>query len=128
MGFIEITARRLEGGQEHQHIVAVRTVDRTGRVAVTTPSSLIEWLDTPTNVAVVYTASRRTRFIVGPYRAADGTRCLRAYTQSGWEDHLLMLPEIEPTGARAPFGSDRADEPPERPIDLARQHKLSRVA
>ena len=95
MGFIEITGKRSEGGSEHEHIVAVRTVDRQGREVMQTPGRVLAWLEDATNVAVVYTADRRARFIVGAYRAADGRRCLRAYTQRGWEDHLLRLPELE---------------------------------
>lgn len=116
MGFIEITGRRFEGGEQHEHIVAVRTVDREGRTMVTTPSRVLEWLETSTNVAVVYTVNRQSRFIVGPYRLPDGTRCLRAYTQRGWEDHLLGLPEIGATAQRAAFGTDAVDEPPESPF------------
>lgn len=124
MGFIEITAKRSAGGNGHEHIVSLRTVDKAGHVRDTTPERLVQWLETATNVAVVYTPSRAKRFIVGPYRAADGTRCVRAYTQNGWEDHLLLLPEIEAAATGRETGDEDADPPPEGALRSLRRPRL----
>jgi hypothetical protein len=104
MGFMEIVARRLEGGTGHADVTALVCEDRDGTREVWTPAEIVAWLDTVTNVAMVYAEGRRTRFVVGVDGKRDGRPHLRTYTQEGWTDHLLALPDI-PRAARRPFAS-----------------------
>ncbi|MEV9180025.1 hypothetical protein AB0141_29965, partial [Klebsiella pneumoniae] len=83
MGYLEITRRRMVGGGEHEHIVEFECRTKAGGLLYATPSALVEWLRTETNVAVAYTPSRRTRAIVGIERAADGVEHVRTHSASG---------------------------------------------
>jgi hypothetical protein len=94
MGFIEIVARRLDGGFAHADVTELVCEDREGVRAIWTPAQVVAWLDTVTNVAMVYAEGRRTRFVVGVDGRREGRPHLRTYTQDGWTDHLLALPDI----------------------------------
>jgi hypothetical protein len=92
---IEIRARVLLGGQAHEHVTEVEYRARDGRHHYAAAESVIAWLDrAATHVAVVYTPTRTKRFIVGIYRTPAGGRHLRTYTQRGWRDDILELPDI----------------------------------
>lgn len=107
MGFMEIVGRRLVGGERHEHVVEVECEYRDGARRRVPPTSVMRWLEEPTNVAVVYEAGRRRRYIVGVFRGQEASPHLRTYTQAGWEDHLLALPDLPARDAEAGGPADR---------------------
>jgi hypothetical protein len=114
VALIEITGRRMNGGEGHEHVVEVRAENRAGQVVYARPEEVMRWLDDNTNVAFVYTADRRSRFIVGVFKTLQGVRALRTYTQDAWRDHLLDLPEYDDHDAAAPRLVVHARVAPER--------------
>jgi catechol-2,3-dioxygenase len=89
---IEITAVRLEGGNDHQHITHVvwQSASSTGH---TSRQALIEWLrvDSTNEAGVVNERGRVPIHVVTPI---DAPAYIRTQVDGAWTDDLLALPRF----------------------------------
>jgi Protein of unknown function (DUF3892) len=87
---IEITAVRLRGGHQHEHITDVqwRSVSVVGQ---SSREAIADWLsaDSP-NRAVVAVCTELVD--VAAVRAADGSHYIRTHVSGQWTNDLLWLP------------------------------------
>lgn len=102
MGYIEITGRRCVGDDCHENVADLQCVDKAGTEFFATPAEIAQWLEVTTNVAVVYRADRRKRFIVDVYRRGTEFAFLRTRLDADWTDDFLSLPTFDGRPAAAP--------------------------
>lgn len=90
---IEITAIRLDGGDDHEHIAEVMWRSSSTTTGACTVEALVEWL----NAAVenhATTMGGAGRVEVGVVSHADRPAHLRARVGGVWGDDLLSLPRF----------------------------------
>jgi hypothetical protein len=89
---IEITAIRLEGGRDHEHITAVLWRATTS-MGLTTRQAIVDWLsESSENRAVV--ADGTGWVDVAVERRPTQPPHLRTRMHGRWTDHLLSLPRF----------------------------------
>jgi Protein of unknown function (DUF3892) len=91
---IQITAIRLQGTAEHEHIAAVQWRNlQTGVTGESTREAVVSWLEeSKANQAVV--ANGTSWVYVGVVRAAGRPAYLRTHADGKWSDNLLALPRV----------------------------------
>jgi Protein of unknown function (DUF3892) len=88
---IEITAIRLAGGQNHEHVAEVLWRSAATALGHGSRQSVIEWLSASSdNRAVVARGSESVQFAV--VRESNQAPYLRARKDGQWTDDLLELP------------------------------------
>jgi uncharacterized protein DUF3892 len=89
---IEITAIRLDGPKDHEHISSFQWRNtQTGATGQSTRQAMIEWLEeSKANQAAV--PNNGTWIYVRVRRPAKGPGYLRTYANGDWTDNLLSLP------------------------------------
>ncbi|MDQ4114641.1 MAG: DUF3892 domain-containing protein [Actinomycetota bacterium] len=89
---IRITAIRLSGGTQHEHISRLWwTNPSTGKTGDNTRSEIVSWLESGGNKAYVDDGAGH-RVNVGVVDPAVGAKYLRTYADGVWTNNLLALP------------------------------------
>jgi hypothetical protein len=90
---IRITAVRIEGGTEHEHITEILW-EGASSSGHTSRGALIEWLkESSANRAVVGEAGGRVAVLV--VESSEETAYVRTQADGVWRDDLLELPRFE---------------------------------
>lgn len=92
---IEITAVKMLGGDEHQHIAAVKWRNTsTFATGQSTTKAIVDWLsESQANQAVV--ADGSTWVYVRVVRVEGHTPYIRTYADGQWTDNLRALPRFD---------------------------------
>jgi Protein of unknown function (DUF3892) len=92
---IEITAVKMQGGEDHDHIAAVKWRNTsTLAIGQSTTQAIIDWLgESQANQAVV--AHNGTWVYVRVMFVEGKALYLRTYADGQWQDNLLALPRFE---------------------------------
>lgn len=89
---LKITAVRLEGGDQHQHITRIWWTNRRGGFTLSdSHEQVISWIEAHGIEAFVQGAADSDAE-VGVVRSPEGRKYLRACTGGVWSDNLLALP------------------------------------
>ncbi|MEX3755790.1 DUF3892 domain-containing protein [Mycobacteroides abscessus] len=89
---IRITAIRLSGGTNHQHIVRLWwTNPATSESGNNSRAEIITWIETQNGKAYVEDAAGH-RIEVGVVSPSSGPKYLRTYADGVWTNNLLALP------------------------------------
>ncbi|HST32503.1 MAG TPA: DUF3892 domain-containing protein [Solirubrobacteraceae bacterium] len=91
---IQITAIRLQGSSDHEHIVSVKWRNlQTGVTGESTRQAVVSWLDeSNANQAVV--ANAASWVYVRVVRPEGRPAYLRTHADGKWSDNLLALPPV----------------------------------
>jgi hypothetical protein len=92
---IEITAVKMQGGQDHEHIAAVKWRNTsTLATGQSTTQAIIDWLgESQANQAVV--AHDGTWVYVGVETDEGEASFIRTHADGQWQNNLLALPRFE---------------------------------
>lgn len=89
---IRITAIRLSGGTQHEHIVRLWwTNPATGKTGENTRSEIVSWIETSDGKAYVDDGAGH-RANVSVVKPKVGASYLRTYADGLWTNNLLALP------------------------------------
>jgi hypothetical protein len=89
---IELTAIRLDGGEDHEHISELLWASGSA-TGVASRQALIDWLNASrTNQAVLSNGTGHLPVLV--VERAAGAAYVRAYAEGRWRDELLELPHF----------------------------------
>lgn len=85
---VYITARHMEGGDEHQHISAVKWINRdSSQSGASNTAQMVEWIERGGDARV----DKGPSFVkVGVVKAS--TPYIRTFADGEWSDDLLALP------------------------------------
>ncbi|MBN0971948.1 DUF3892 domain-containing protein [Gordonia hongkongensis] len=87
---IRLTAVRLAGGYEHQHITHLWwTNPSTGESGSSSKATLVDWIE---NDGKAYVEEDGHRVNVGVVKPSSGSKYLRTYADGVWTNNLLSLP------------------------------------
>jgi hypothetical protein len=88
---IEITAVRLRGGHDHEHITDVQWRSTSTALGQCTRQGIADWMSGDSaNRAVVAVGTELVN--VAAVRAPDGSHFIRTHAEGEWRDDLLALP------------------------------------
>ena len=91
---IQIIARHMAGGQDHQHIAEVQWRNTAAKEAgKSSRATMVAWLDNKTanHSAIVVDAKGETSQ-VGTVHPTNSAAYIRSYRDKVWNDNLLALP------------------------------------
>ena len=90
---IQITAIRLSGGTEHEHITNLWWTDpATNQVGDNAKSAIVNWIDNENGTAYVQQPGT-ARAYVGTVDPGNGrAKYLRTHADGAWNNNLLSLP------------------------------------
>jgi len=89
---IRITAVRMSGGANHEHIVRLWwTNPADSSAGDSSRSEIVSWIENKNGKAYVED-DQRNRVDVGVVKPAYGDKYLRTYADGKWTDNLLALP------------------------------------
>jgi pyruvate kinase len=87
-----ITHVHLEGGNQHEHITAVKwRQDVGGNTGQSSKSQMVKYIEDGNNV---YVSDGQTRATVGVVKPKYGEPYLRTYADGKWTNNLLALPRF----------------------------------
>jgi Protein of unknown function (DUF3892) len=91
MAMIRVTAIRLEGGNDHEHIVRLWWNEpATGKEGNDPRATLVGWIENQGVTAYVSQGGHQAN--VGVVTPTYGPKYLRTYADGYWNDNLLALP------------------------------------
>ncbi|MFD8911892.1 DUF3892 domain-containing protein [Streptomyces sp. NPDC059575] len=91
---IQITARRMSGGNTHQHIAELRwTEPSTGKSGRNPRADIVGWIENK-NIKAYTDDGRGNRADVGVVTPSHGAKYLRTHADGVWTNNLLELPEF----------------------------------
>lgn len=90
---VEITAVRMSGGTQHEHITTYRWVNhQDGETGDTGKATMVDWIENKGGVA--YVGSGASRVSVGVVHPTYGQAYLRTHADGQWTNNLLALPKF----------------------------------
>ncbi|MFG1824272.1 DUF3892 domain-containing protein [Microbispora bryophytorum] len=88
---IKFTARRMSGGQQHEHIARLWWINpSTGSTGDNTREYLVEWIEKGNKAYCEDAAGRRAD--VGVRTSTHGVKYLQTHADGVWTNNLLALP------------------------------------
>lgn len=86
-----ITHIHLQGGNEHEHITAVKWKQDAGSTGESTKSQMVKFIQDGNSV---YVTDGTTRVSVGVVKPQYGEPYLRTHADGKWTNNLLALPRF----------------------------------
>ncbi len=91
---VRVTARRMSGGTQHQHISQVKwTNEATDKSDVSSRAEMVKYVDEHA-AGAAYVKEGNTKVDVRSIHPSSGDAYIRTYADGTWKDNLLALPEF----------------------------------